>query len=38
MHFQVVGFYDWNSEVFKARDVHLEVICVEDSASLQTIV
>lgn len=31
-------FYDWNSEVFKARDVDLEFICVEDSANIEIMV
>lgn len=36
MHFhKVVEFYDWNSQVFKARDVDLEVICVKDSANIE---
>lgn len=27
--------YDWNSEVFKARDVDLEFICEEESANIK---
>lgn len=31
-------FYDWNSEVFKVRDVDLEVIFVKGSANTEIIV
>lgn len=31
-------FYDWNSEVFKARGVDLEFICEEDSANIEIMV
>lgn len=33
-HRVVESFY-WNSDVFKARDVDLEVICVEDCANIE---
>lgn len=35
---QGLEFYDWNPEVFKARDVDLEFICEEDSANIEIMV